>query len=276
MSATDILNRTRLSHRTLATCGATFVLALVLAGCAAPADAPPPQIRTASDLTEADQLAKLRLELAAAYFSRGQTTTALDEVKQALVARPNLTEAHNLRGLIYASMGQPALAEDSFRRALQFSPHDGASMNNYGWFLCQQARYPEALALFERAVALPQYRDLARTLLAKGVCEARSGDLVQAEHSLARAVELEPANPSISFNLAEILVKRGEYERARFYIRRVNVDAESANAQSLWLAAKVEHKLGNRIGANGIGVQLRERYPQSPQALRFERGQFDD
>lgn len=274
MTASTIKNR-RPQGRGAAHAWASIVLGLALAGCAAPSEAPP-TIRTASDLTEADQRAKLRMELAAAYFSRGQITTALDEVKQALVARPDLPEAYNLRALIYASMEQPALADESFRRALQLAPADGAAMNNYGWFLCQRGRFAEAETMFDRAIALPQYRDLARTLMAKGVCEARAGDLLKAEASLVKAVEVDPANPSIAFNLAEILYRRGEFERARFYIRRVNAQPENVNAQTLWLAARIEHKLGNRIGANGIGVQLRQRYPDSPQSLRFERGQFDD
>ena len=253
----------------------TLGAAVLLAGCATTTPTPP-ELRTASDLTEADRLARLRLELAAGYFSRGQTATALDEVKLALAARPDLPEAHNLRGLIYASLAQPQLAEESFRRALQLDPRDGSAMNNYGWFLCERARYAEALIQFERAIALPNYRDLARTMLAKGVCEARAGDLALAERSLARAVELDPGNPSAAFNLAEVLFRRRDPERARFYSRRLHTQPENANAQSLWLAARIEHKLGNRIAANGLGAQLRERFPQSPQALRFDRGQFDD
>ena len=65
-------------------------------------------------------------------------TTALDEIKQALHAKPDMAEAYNLRGLIYASLGDTQLAEDSFQRALQLNPRDADTMHNYGWFLCQQ------------------------------------------------------------------------------------------------------------------------------------------
>ena len=80
----------------------------LLAACAAgpaslPADAT--DLRTASDQTNADRRASARLELASAYFARGQLVTALDEVKLALAARPDLPEGLNLRGLIYAALG---------------------------------------------------------------------------------------------------------------------------------------------------------------------------
>ena len=45
---------------------------------------------TASDETEAARRARVRMELAAAYFGRGQMTTALDQVKLALAGRPEL------------------------------------------------------------------------------------------------------------------------------------------------------------------------------------------
>ena len=52
-------------------------------------------IVTASDESDAGKRARLRMELAAAYFGRGQMTTALDQVKLALQADPALAEAYN-------------------------------------------------------------------------------------------------------------------------------------------------------------------------------------
>lgn len=243
----------------------------VLAGCAAP----PQDIRTASDMTDADRRARLRLELASGYFARGQTTTALDEVKQALAARPDLPEGHSLRGLIYASLGEQKLAEESFQRALQLDPRSGDTLHNYGWFLCQFQRWDEAAARFDQAVAIPQYREVPRTLQAKGLCEARAGRLRDSERTLSRAYEMDPANPGVAFNLADVLFRLSEFERARFYLRRVNADAAASNAQTLWLAARIEHRLGNDPGARTLGEQLQRRFPQSPEALQFERGRFD-
>ncbi|MDH4053064.1 MAG: type IV pilus biogenesis/stability protein PilW [Rubrivivax sp.] len=247
----------------------------MLGGCATP-PAPETQVRTASDMTDLDRRAKLHMELAAGYFGRGQTNVALDEVKKALAVRPELPEAYSLRALIYASMGQPQLAEESFRQALKLNPRDADSMHNFGWFLCQERRYADAEAQFDGAMAQPQYRDAARSMLAKGLCQAREGRYDVAEATLMRAYEMAPTNPATAFNLAEVLYRQGQYERARFYLRRVNSQPASANAQTLWLAARVERKLGNVSGARDLGNQLRARFPQSAEALRFESDQFDD
>jgi type IV pilus assembly protein PilF len=253
-------------------------VAALMAACAGPAGSPGSgqEIRTESDQTDTDRRARARFELATAYFSRGQMEVALDEVKQALAARPNMAEAYNLRGLIYSNLGEAGLAEESFRRALQLNGRDADAMHNFGFFLCQQRRYAEAEAQFATALALPQYRDVVRTLLAQGVCQARAGQLEAAERSLQRAYELDAANPFIAYNLTEVLYRRGNFDRARFYIRRVNQQREQSSAQTLWLAMRIEHRLGNPRGVDEYGAQLKSRYPTAPETLAYERGRFDD
>jgi type IV pilus assembly protein PilF len=231
---------------------------------------------TASDETDASKRARVRLELATAYFSRRQMPTALDQVKLAIAADPTLGDAFNLRGLIYANLGDDRLAEDSFRHALQLNPRDADSMQNFGWYLCQHKRYPEANVMFNQAIAVPQYRDTARTLLTQGVCQAFAGQTQEAERTLLRSYELDPSNPSTAVNLTELLYRRGDLERARFYIRRVNAVTEVASPQTLWLAARIENKLGNFPEAQALGGQLRSRFPDSRESSAFDRGLFDE
>lgn len=262
-----------------------LVLAALLAGCQSTTqivrpggDAPAPaaERRNPADPAEADRRARTRLELAALYYSRGQNATALEELRQAQAAKPDLPGVNSLRGLILASMGEFGQAEESFRRALQVDARDGDAMHNYGWFLCQQRRFDEADVQFRTALALPQYLDTVRTLLAQGVCHARADRWPEAELALSRSYELDPANPVTAFNLAEVLLRRGELERARFYAGRINAVPELVSAQSLWLAARIERRRGNLDGVAEFGRRLRERFPQSPEALRFERGRFDE
>ena len=133
---------------------------------------------TATDPTDVEKRAAVRLELAGGYFSRGQFATALDEIKLALAAKPDMGAAYNMRGLVYAAMGEDRQAEDSFERAMTLNPRDADAMHNRAWFKCQRGQYDDADRLFEQAIATPQYRDAARSLMAQGICNARAGRMV--------------------------------------------------------------------------------------------------
>lgn len=253
--------------------------AALLAACAGTGSTAPSadrEIKTDSDSTDADRRAAIRLELAQGYFSRGQFSTALDEVKLALQSKPDMREAVNLRGLIYAAMGEIPLAEETFRRALAVYPNDPDTLHNYGWFMCQQQRWQTADSLFDQALAQPTYRAPARTLLAKGVCEARAGRLLVAEKTLVRAFEIDAGSPVIAVNLSEVLYRNRELERARFYVKRVNDQPEQLNAQSLWLQLRVERKLGNTVAVDDLALQLRRKFPQSPETQALDAARYDD
>lgn len=235
-------------------------------------------INAASPTQEEDagRRARVRLELAQAYFSRGQLEAALADVNVAIKANPRLGAAYNLRGLIYAGKAENALARESFNRALEINPRDADTMQNFGWHLCEQRQYAEADALFAQALAVPLYAEGSRTLLTRGICQARAGQWMEAEGSLTRSYELDPTNPTTALNLSEVLYRRNELERARFYVRRLNGNPDLANAQTLWLGVRIEHKLGNRQGEFEAAERLRNRFPTSREAAALEGGRFDD
>ena len=263
----------------------TLALAALLAACATTTTTtttgPISDVRTApapqaDDGGDPNRRAQVRMELASAYFANNQADVALVEVNRAIAANPNLGAAYNLRGLVHAALGKDDLAEADFRRALAINPRDGETLQNYGWYLCQHKRYDEGNAQFNQVLSLPQRRDTGRTLLAQGVCHAFAGRLDEAEKALQRSYQVEPNNPSTSVNLAEVLLRRGEFDRARFHIRRVNGNTNFVSAQTLWLAARIEQKMGNSSGAQELGRQLQSRFPETREAIAFQRGQFDE
>ena len=251
-----------------------------LAGCAANSGAGAlpaagTDIATESDATPARKLAQIRLDLAVDYFSRGQTTIALDELKRAIVADPTYGEAYNLRGLVYMRLDDPKLAEDSFRRAIALKPRDGGILHNYGWMLCQQRRYPEADQAFKQALAIPLYGDKAKTLMTEGLCQMQAGHKAEAEASLAASYQLDAGNPITGYNLASLLYQSNELTRAQFYIRRIN-NTDLANAESLWLGIKIERKMNNRVAMLQLADQLQHRYPESRQLIAYQQGAFNE
>ncbi len=255
-----------------------LVLSAVVGGCATRAPAPAgasADILTESDEPESRKRARIRMELAVGYFEQGKTNIALDELKQVIVADPTFPDAYNLRGLIYMRLNDFRQAEDSFRRAVALNPRDANSHHNYGWLLCQQARYTDSYQQFELAMANPLYADRAKTLMALGVCQARGGQRADAEKTLSRAYELDAGNPVVGFNLANLLYQRGDFQRAQFYIRRLN-NSELANAETLWLGVKVERSMNDRVAMEQLADQLRRRFPASREAAAYARGAFNE
>jgi type IV pilus assembly protein PilF len=262
----------------LSWCWLAGSLLLALGGCAtrdSDATGANVDIVTASDEPDARKRARIRMELAVGYFEQGQTTVALDELKQVIALDPTFPDAYNLRGLIYMKLSDMKQAEESFRRAVSLNPKDSNAQHNYGWLLCQQGRYDEASRAFAGAMTNPLYTDRAKTLMAQGLCQARAGRKDDAERSLARSYELDAANPVTGYNLANLLFQRGEYPRAQFYIRRLN-NTDLANAETLWLGIKVEQKLNDRVAMLQLADQLRRRFPQSREMGFYERGAFNE
>ena len=163
------------------------------------------EIVTDSDEPESRKRARIRLELAVGYFEQGQTTIALDELKQSIAADPTYGDAYSLRGLIYMRLNDLRFAEESFRKALAISPRDSNIMHNLGWLLCQQARYPESFQLFAQALSSPQYGERAKTFRALGLCQVRAGQRGDAELSLLKSYEFDAGNPVTAYNLAALL-----------------------------------------------------------------------
>jgi type IV pilus assembly protein PilF len=232
-------------------------------------------IMTASDEPEARKRARIRLELALGYFEQGQTTVALDELKQSLVADPAYAPAHNLRGLIYMRLNDFRIANDSFSRALALNPGDANVLHNLAWLQCQQRRWSESFRNFDQALADPQYGERAKTYRALGLCQARAGLAADAERSLLKSYEYEAGNPVTTFNLAVLLRARGDLVSAQFHLRRLN-NSDLANAESLWLGIKVERELDNKDATQQLADQLLKRFPLSSESGAFQRRAFDE
>ncbi len=249
-------------------------------GCATGITSPEQAAGGTDLLTDSDEpvlrkRARIRLELALAYFERGQTEIALDELKQSMSADPMYSEAHDLKGLIYMRLNEPRLAEASFRRALEISPKDAGLMQNLAWFLCQQARYPEAETYFLSTLANPKYDNRAKTFRTQGLCQIKAGQTAAGAITLLKSYEIEPSNPITGFNLASAHFLQSDFSRAQFFARRLN-NSDLANAESLWLGIKIEQRLKNSDAMDQLATQLLKRFPKAKETDEYQRGAFHE
>ncbi|GGY77755.1 type IV pilus biogenesis/stability protein PilW [Pseudoduganella plicata] len=272
----------QLAQRTPA-CLAAFGMAGLLAACAGSGSGDAggggkAELPTLSDTTAAQKRAQIRMQLAVGYYEQGQLPVALDEIKKAITADPAYAEAWGVRALIYMAMGETALADANFRHALGLAPGNPDIANNYGSFLCQNGRVAESFRYFDTALASRQYASPAKALNNAGNCALKSKDIGTAEKYLLQALQLTPDQPSTNANLARVYYERRDYARANLFITRLGKLArtDSLPADVLWLAIKVQHKLGDVDAEQGWVTPLRRHHAASPEYAAYQRGAFDE
>ena len=252
---------------------AALAALLVLAGCASEPTNPDSNM-IVGEVGDPRNRARAHTELAAAYFSRGNMTVALEELRIATAADPSYAAAHGMFGMVYMDLKETAKADDSFQRAIRLSPNDPDIVHNYGWFLCQNAREKESIPFFLQAIRNPLYSAPGRSYTAAGVCSMRMKNVKDAEEFFGRALRLEPDEPSALLQLGEIRYRQGNLEDARKLVSR-HLKLASPSPESLWLAVRIERKSGARTAEQGYANQLRRRFPGSPEYQALQRGAFD-
>ena len=247
-----------------------------IAGCATnPPQGPDttPATRARSDDSEARSRARIHTELASSYLDVGNLGVALEEVNEALRADSSYGPAYNVAGVVYAELRDDRLAEQSFERALRIDPIDSDANNNYGRFLCDRKREKEAIKYFLAALRNPLYQTPDRSYVNAGLCARRQGDLDTAQDFFQRALKVRPFQPQALYQLADLAYARGDYPAAKTHLSRV-VQNVQPSAELLWLALRVERRLGDRNAETSLGLQLRRTFRESTESRSLQDGQF--
>lgn len=226
------------------------------------------------EMKDARTRAKAHTELAAAYYELGNMGVALEEVRIALVADPNYAPAYNVQGLVNMDLRDNAGADASFQRGLKLDPQDADLSHNYGWFLCQTGREEQSLEWFRNALRNPLYATPAKSYAAAGRCVQKRNPQEAAEY-FDRALRLDPNNQTALVPYAEVLYRRGQLNEAKELIARYRKLVADPTAESLWLALRIERKLGDRLSEASYAAQLRRRFPSSNEHQALVRGDFD-
>ncbi len=118
-------------------------------------------------------------------------------------------------------------AEQLFRKALQWSPYDGATHFRFGLWLDGEKRSAEALKHLRFAVTHGFNSSPCYALLA--AAEAKAGETQAAEQTLARAVQVYPRSVFLRVRHAIALAEIGKTEAgAREYATALSLDARAA------------------------------------------------
>ena len=168
-------------------------------------------------------------------------------------------------------LGEDAKAQANFQTAIQLAPTDSEIRQNWGWFLCTHGRPKESLAEFELAIRNPLYKTPDVALVNAGKCSVEIGDLRRADDYFRRALAFNPNNLGAAYNLSLLAYRQARLDEARALIRRV-MQQPSPPAEALYLGMCIERKLGDRPSEASYVSQLRNRYPESPEAKAIPPG----
>ncbi|HRE18253.1 MAG TPA: type IV pilus biogenesis/stability protein PilW [Rhodocyclaceae bacterium] len=220
--------------------------------------------------------ARTHTELAAEYYRQGNYSVALDEIRISLEAVSNYVPAISVQGLIYLELKEFDRAEKELRRAMDLAPKDPGVMNNYGWFLCQTGKERQSISYFLDAIKHPLYPTPELAYFNAGTCAMKGGDFEGAESYLISALRLSRDDGiGPRKQLAQLSYRRGQFEVARRQVQELQKAMDVPSAELLWLALRVERKLGNRAAEGDLAVQLRNRYPTSREYQEFLKGNFE-
>jgi type IV pilus assembly protein PilF len=220
----------------------------------------------------------IHLALAQAYFRRGQMQIALGEVNQALSDSPDSAAELGTRALIEQSLGQVSAATQDYRTALSLDPHAVAIRTDFGWLLCSDHAYHEAMAQFTWARSELEDASnpgMARLDLDSGVCAYRAGMWQVALRDLNQALAVEPAAPVVQTNLALVLFRSGHARDALAQLQTVNSNP-GADAQTLWLGVLVARRLGDMLDMQEWRTRLVREFPNSEWAILAQQADYDD
>ncbi|MCZ7564596.1 MAG: type IV pilus biogenesis/stability protein PilW [Burkholderiales bacterium] len=218
--------------------------------------------------------AKAHTDLASAYYGIGSMGIALEEARVAIAADPTYAPAYNVQALVHMDLKDNAAAETSFQRGLKISPNDADLNHNYGWFLCQTGREQQAMAYFTSALRNPLYTTPSRTYAAAGRCLLQRNEVKEAGEFFERALRLDPNSVSVLLPYARVQYDRGRFAEARELVARYSRLAPPS-AEALWLAVRVERKLGDKVAESSYAAQLRLRFPRSLEYQALQRGEFE-
>lgn len=148
--------------------------------------------------------------IGSAYLSKGQQKLALEwftRATQTPSRKPFKSAIYGSMGDAYSSLDRWDKAVESYEQALELDPQNHNAMNNYAYYLSE-----------------------------------RDERLDYAEDMAEKAVELAPDNPSYLDTIGWVYYKKGEYEKARKYIK-ASIDTGRASAEVMEHMGDVLYKL---------------------------------
>ena len=220
----------------------------------------------------AQEAAVANVNLAAGYLKQGKPESAIEILQRAIKQDPKLADAHSMIAVAYDQLGAKEDAETHYKKATQLEPENSAAANAYAVFLCRNTRWKDAEPYFQKAVANFKYQTPEVSYTNAGVCALSAGDREKAEQNFRAALTRKPNYPDALEGMLDMSYQDKNYLQARAFLARYR-DVKPATAEVLLMCFNIEDNLKNHDAANRCAAQLREGFPDSPEAQQLNQVQ---
>ena len=192
--------------------------------------------RAAERALEIERNAENQCLLGDLYTDHGDVSCAVPLYLAALDKHPEDARIHNRLGIALRRMGRSWQALAHFDRALALDPVSIIARNNRANCLRALGDYDAAIEAYERALDLnPVNID---TLYNQALCNLQMGLAVEARITLDRIIAFAPDHEGAKIQLAECLINLGDFEHAKTILSDVTKSNPSC-AHGWYLTAQI-------------------------------------
>ena len=216
-----------------------------------------------------DEMAVTRISLGLGYLKMGDMSQAKLNLEKAKRFSPNLVQVHTAFAHYYETVGEVALASESFEQALSIKADSADTLNNYGVFLCRQGNVAAAEVQFLKAIAVPSYLLVSESYENLASCYLQNDNFEKAEMYLNKSIYHSPNRSGTLFQMVRLQYAMGNYKDAKLFLQKFERSTQRFTANSLSLAYKLYWKLGQRRTARNYANMLVRMYPQSWEAKQY-------
>lgn len=197
-------------------------------------------------------------QLGLAYLEQGDRPRAKRKLLLALSQAPDSANANASMAYFLEKSGEVDRADAYYQKAIALQKTSGAQLNNYGAFLCRQARYKQAETYFLMAVKDTTYEHTGGAYENAGLCAMAEPELSKAAHYFKKALEQDPMREQSLYELLGIELKQNHVSEALGYLQKYP-ELTLKNPMILAMAVDVAHRASNKALEAEYQSHLREK-----------------
>lgn len=251
------------SIRMIKTVVSAMVITWLVSACVTTTNRPEQVI----DLKKAEET---HIQAGLGYLRQRDKESARRHFYKALKMNSKSAGAVNGLALVHQLENNPEEADKYFRQALGIDSEYSLARNNYGAFLYQQKRYPEAEKHLQIVAKDYTYDRRTMALLNLGRTQLKLDKDDEAEKSFKQVLSINYRVPMAQLELADLYFKKNNYTNSKFYLDQFGRSARPT-PRSLWLGVRLERIFGNKDKEASYALALKNLHPYSAEYLEYKK-----